>query len=96
MKMKRTAFAVLLTSLTLLASGNQVFGQTKPKAAAKAPYPDPAQYGKPFAGVPEGQNATIYHVNMRGFSQDGDFKAVTARLDSIKALGANVVYLMPR
>ncbi|WP_400190425.1 alpha-amylase family glycosyl hydrolase [Hymenobacter sp. B81] len=57
--------------------------------------PDPAQYGTPFAGVPDRQDATIYQVNMRAFSQPGNFAGVTARLDSIKALGANVVYLMP-
>ena len=91
--MKKPAFISLLTSLVFLAATSSgISQQTKPKAAN----PDQAQYGKPFAGVPEGQNATIYQVNMRGFSQAGDFKAVTARLDSIKALGANVVYLMPR
>src|SRR5690606_39067160 len=31
----------------------------------------------------------------RSFSANGDLKGVTARLDSIKALGINVVYLMP-
>lgn len=56
---------------------------------------DPAQYGTPFKSVPSGQDATIYQVNMRVFSPNGDFKGVVARLDSIKALGANVIYLMP-
>lgn len=55
----------------------------------------PTQYGTPFAGVPDRQDAVIYQVNMRAFSQGGNFAGVTARLDSIKALGANVVYLMP-
>ncbi|RTQ49675.1 hypothetical protein EJV47_12740 [Hymenobacter gummosus] len=55
----------------------------------------PEQYGTPFAGVPERQDAVIYQVNMRAFSQSGSFAGVTARLDSIRALGANVVYLMP-
>ncbi|RYY99749.1 MAG: hypothetical protein EOO11_03915 [Chitinophagaceae bacterium] len=32
---------------------------------------------------------------MRAFSGPGSFSAVTARLDSIKALGINVIYLMP-
>lgn len=76
----------------LLTYASRAFGQS---AAAKAAYQDPAQYGKPFAGVPASQNATIYQVNMRGFSQEGTFKGVMARLDSIKALGVNVVYLMP-
>lgn len=58
-------------------------------------YTTPPQYGIPFAGVPAREDAVIYQVNMRAFSQRGNFAGVTARLDSIKALGANVVYLMP-
>jgi cyclomaltodextrinase len=55
----------------------------------------PPQYGTPFAGVPDRQDAVIYQVNMRAFSPGANFSGVTARLDSIKALGVNVVYLMP-
>ncbi len=57
--------------------------------------PDPAQFGTPFNNVPDRQDATIYQVNIRPFSQQGNFAGVLARLDSIKALGVNVVYLMP-
>jgi glycosidase len=53
------------------------------------------QYGTPYASVPETQDATIYQVNLRAFSNEGNLKGVTARLDSIKALGVNVVYLLP-
>ena len=53
------------------------------------------QYGTPFGGVPDRQNAVIYQVNMRAFSSQGNFAGVTARLDSIKALGVSVIYLMP-
>jgi glycosidase len=53
------------------------------------------QYGTPFASVTNRQDATLYQVNMRAFSTTSNFAGVTARLDSIKALGANVVYLMP-
>ena len=55
----------------------------------------PVQYGTPFANVTDRRDAIIYQVNMRAFSSQGNFQAVTARLDSIKALGANVIYLMP-
>ena len=41
------------------------------------------------------RDVTLYQVNMRVFSKEGNFKGVLARLDSIKALGINVVYLMP-
>jgi glycosidase len=53
------------------------------------------QYGTPFSNVPDRQDATIYQVNMRAFSSPSNFQGVIARLDSIKALGINVIYLMP-
>ena len=56
---------------------------------------DPPQYGTPFSNVPDRQDAVIYQVNMRPFSMQGNFAGVLARMDSIKALGVNVVYLMP-
>src|SRR3954468_1313573 len=57
--------------------------------------PDPAQYGIPYDKVPTPKDAIIYQVNMRAFSAAGNLQGVTARLDSIKSLGVNVVYLMP-
>ena len=53
------------------------------------------QYGTPFTSVPNTQDAIIYQVNLRAFSSDASFKGVIARLDSVKALGINVVYLLP-
>jgi glycosidase len=55
----------------------------------------PAQYGTPFTGVPDPRDVTIYQVNMRAFSNTHDLQGVINRLDSIKALGVNVIYLMP-
>jgi len=55
----------------------------------------PAQYGTPFAGVPDPRDVTIYQVNIRAFSNTHDLSGVTARLDQIKALGVNTLYLMP-
>jgi glycosidase len=55
----------------------------------------PAQYGVPFAGVPDPRDVTIYQVNMRAFSSTHNLQGVINRLDSIKALGVNVIYLMP-
>lgn len=59
------------------------------------PNTDPAQYGTPFSGVPDARDAVIYQVNMRLFSSSRDFEGVISRLDSIKSLGVNVIYLMP-
>jgi glycosidase len=56
---------------------------------------DPPQYGTPFQGVPNVQDINMYQVHIRPFSQNGDLDGVTARLDNIKNLGINVIYLMP-
>jgi len=53
------------------------------------------QYGTPFAGVPDRRDVVLYQVNMRAFSSSSNFQGVISRLDSIKALGVNVIYLMP-
>ena len=56
---------------------------------------DPPQYGTPFTGVPDIRDVNIYQVHNRPYSAAGNFAGITARLDSIKALGTNVVYIMP-
>ena len=56
---------------------------------------DPVQYGVPFDKVPDRRDVSLYQVNMRVFSSGGNLNGVTDRLDSIKALGVNVIYLMP-
>jgi glycosidase len=56
---------------------------------------EPVQYGTPFAGVPDPQDAVFYEVNIRAFSPSGDLQGVIDRLDNIKALGVNTIWLMP-
>ena len=56
---------------------------------------DPVQNGTPFTKVPAAKDAIIYQVNIRAFSAAGNLQGVTARLDAIKSLGVNVLYLMP-
>ena len=56
---------------------------------------DPEQYGTPFSGVPDAEDAVIYQVNMRCFSSARNFQGVIDRLDNIQELGVNVIYLMP-
>ena len=55
---------------------------------------DPAQYGTPYANVPATKDIVMYEVNPKTFTP-ANFSGVSARLDSIKALGVNVVWLMP-
>jgi glycosidase len=56
---------------------------------------EPKQYGTPFASVPDVENIVMYEVNTRAFSSAGDFQGVIDRLDNIKALGINTIWLMP-
>jgi len=41
------------------------------------------------------QDGTIYELFPRNFSAEGNFNGVTARLDELKDLGVNVIWLMP-
>ena len=49
----------------------------------------------PFDSVPPTEDIVMYEVNLRAFSAAGDLNGVTQRLDSIEALGVNVIWLMP-
>ncbi|MDI1256569.1 MAG: alpha-amylase family glycosyl hydrolase [Flavobacterium sp.] len=53
------------------------------------------QYGESFTAMPKSEDAIIYQVNIRAFSQQGTLNGVKAKLNDIKDLGANVIYLMP-
>ena len=84
-------FVVLVVSCSKSATTSQPV-VTPPVITVKT---DSAQYGTPFANVPDTRDVSIYQVNIRAFSSQGNLQGVIARLDSIKALGVNVVYLMP-
>jgi glycosidase len=56
---------------------------------------DPEQYDVPFNKVPNTADIIMYEVNLRAFSNEGNLKGVQNRLDQIKDLGVNVVWLMP-
>jgi glycosidase len=88
---------VLLVILTLTLPA---FGCKKSPVSTKPVNPaaaekDPAEYGTPFSEMPDRRDVSIYQVNIRTFSKEGNLNGVRVRLDSIKALGVNVVYLMP-
>ena len=61
--------------------------------------PDPnskyTQYGTPFGQVPAPEDVIMYEVNLRAFSPGGDLQGVIDRLDNIRDLGVNVIWLMP-
>lgn len=41
------------------------------------------------------RSAVVYEVFTRNFSDEGDFNTITRRLDELKGLGVNVLWLMP-
>jgi 1,4-alpha-glucan branching enzyme len=55
----------------------------------------PQQYGVPLASVPNVDQATIYEVNLRAQSSEGNLQGVISKLQHIKDLGTNVIWLMP-
>ena len=100
MMMKHFSFSGLLAVLVFLGCTKNTVPDpngttTTPTVTAPQDVADPIQYGTPFGGVPATHDVVMYQVNMRVFSSGGDFKGVVARLDSIKGLGVNMVYLMP-
>lgn len=76
---------ILSTSFNLL-EGNVSFDTVRQKIV---------QYGIPFNKVPDPMDVTMYQINIRAFSEGGNFKGIIPRLDSIKDLGINLIYLMP-
>jgi len=94
--LRKNILLLLILSLLACSKGSSVVAPVKPVTpVTPVTDPDPAQYGVPFSGVPDRQDANIYQVNMREFGSQGNFSGVISRMDSIKALGINVVYLMP-
>lgn len=41
------------------------------------------------------KNATIYELNVRQFSQEGNFKAIEKELPRLKKMGIDIIWLMP-
>lgn len=94
MNITRATFFFLFTSLLS-------FAACKKDCPPDAVVEDPTvlvgyqQYGTPFDSVPETKNIIMYEVNLRAFSSSGDLQGVINRLDQLKALNVNVIWLMP-
>jgi len=65
---------------------NFVFAQTAPRDFSKETARTSADWVK---------DAVIYQIFERQYSQKGDFNSITADLDRLKALGVDVLWLMP-
>ena len=83
-------FPVIAIFLSINSCNAQAYNESKGATQQQV-----VQYGTPSNKVPDRRDVTLYQVNIRTFSENGNLKGVTARLDSIKALGTNVIYLMP-
>lgn len=84
MKNKIAGFIIIL--LTLFSCGDDPI----------TPNPTGSQqYGTPLVNVPNVDKATIYEVNLRALSSEGNLQGVLSKLDHIKSLGTNIIWLMP-
>ncbi|MBN2274599.1 MAG: hypothetical protein JXK95_09725 [Bacteroidales bacterium] len=90
MKYRYTLFLFLL----ILASCKKE-GDNNPPINGGSPDADPVQYGIPYDGVPETNEIIMYEINLRAYSPTGDIQGIINRIDSIQALGINVIWLMP-
>lgn len=83
----RVGPCVLLITLILVVScGVAVGQQAKPRDLSKATARTIPVWAR---------DGVIYEIFPRTFSASGDFKGITARLDELKTLGVNILWLMP-
>jgi len=86
--------AVLLSCIMMGCSKKSADPGTPTITTTGTTYTDPVQFGTPYSGVPASKDIVMYEVNLRTLTP-ANFVGLEARLDSIKALGVNVVWLMP-
>lgn len=89
MKHYKKNLSILLTALFIISCSKD-----ESKSAVETPL-GYTQYGTPFSAIPSTEDMVVYEVNMRSFSANGDLQSVINRLDNIKSLGVNTIWLMP-
>jgi glycosidase len=80
----KLSFCLLCLSLFITNCGQKPKEQEEKKELAEGQ-----------ANLPWVNQAVIYEVNLRQFSKTGTFKDFSARLDSIKKLGVDILWFMP-
>ncbi len=88
----QAALRLLLVFLFAACNGA---GEQQPKGHSD---PDTRYVPKPYVELKHpdwSKNATIYEVNIRQFTPEGTFKAFQAHLPRLKALGVDILWLMP-
>jgi len=53
------------------------------------------QYGSPILHLPASEDIIMYEINLRAFSPGGDIQGIIDKLDSLKSLSINTLWLMP-
>jgi len=90
--LKKSILTSLFAGFILIALG---FSSISCKNEGFACTCDPEPTGPKVYENPKLADIQMYEVNLRAFSEDGNFQGVIDRLDSIKNLGMNVIWLMP-
>ena len=96
MKSKTFQLSLLISIAVFLIIVNSCSKKGSDPVSPKNPLPpDTTQNETPFTEVPDISDIIMYEINERAFSVSGTFTGILPRLDSIKALGVNVIWLMP-
>lgn len=93
--LQKILFCMLVTALAWSCSGKDDDPDEPVKPSNEFILPDPPQYGTPFNGIASTADVVMYEVNLRAFSNSGKIQGVTDKLDHIRSLGVNVIWLMP-
>jgi alpha-glucosidase len=97
----RLAFLALAPALVLASPACSSSATPTPPVAVTYPEPDRAAAAtKLLTGADWYRHAVVYEVNVRSFQDSngdgiGDLKGITSRLDDLKSLGVDALWLMP-
>ncbi|MFZ5610336.1 MAG: alpha-amylase family glycosyl hydrolase [Pseudomonadota bacterium] len=92
---RRARLTALALALVALAPGATLATASPPAPDAATPSPyTPRPYVK-IAHPAWSKHATLYQINTRQFTPEGTFKAAMAQLPRLKALGVEILWLMP-
>ncbi|MFK5856610.1 MAG: alpha-amylase family glycosyl hydrolase [Bacteroidota bacterium] len=86
-----TAFLILILSISYSCNKNDDTTTIDP---GNNP-PTNTQYGEPFENIPTTEDIVMYEINLRAFSTNGNLQGIINRLDKLKELKINVIWLMP-